>query len=396
MGHSQTRTETAAEPKTFFAPPERATPDDLARWSAAATNHPVMDSVLKTLGGVVALLNPERQIVALNTELLRTLGAIDTEAVLGLRPGEALGCVHAATAPSGCGTGRACASCGAAVAIVSAMTGEECERECLLTLRRGEEEDAAEFLARARRVEIDGLPYTMVLLHDIQDRKRREALERTFFHDLLNTVGSLRSYGELLPSASDGDRDEMLQEMEALMARVVSEVESHRDLFLAERGEYPVHPVLLYAQEVLDALRTAFVHHHVRLGKTLVIEPSAEQVETDRTLLLRVLTNMVKNAFEAIAPGQTVRVGCSHSRDAVTFHVHNPGQIADHVAIRVFQRSFSTKGGAGRGIGTYSMKLFGQRCLGGDVRFDTSQKDGTTFTLRLPRRFRGTEQTARS
>jgi sensor histidine kinase regulating citrate/malate metabolism len=49
----------------------------------------------------------------------------------------------------------------------------------------------------------------------------------------------------------------------------------------------------------------------------------------------------------------------------------------------MFQRSFSTKG-SDRGLGTYSMKLLGERYLHGEVEFTTSQEEGTTFRLILP------------
>ena len=66
-----------------------------------------------------------------------------------------------------------------------------------------------------------------------------------------------------------------------------------------------------------------------------------------------------------------------------TFTVHNPEVMPKEVQLQVFQRSFSTKGEAGRGIGTYSMKLFGERYLGGKVAFVSSSSEGTTFRLAL-------------
>ncbi len=51
---------------------------------------------------------------------------------------------------------------------------------------------------------------------------------------------------------------------------------------------------------------------------------------------------------------------------------------------RIFQRNFSTKEQAGRGIGTFSMKLFGEKILGGQIKFTTSKKGGTTFKFTHP------------
>jgi sensor histidine kinase regulating citrate/malate metabolism len=54
------------------------------------------------------------------------------------------------------------------------------------------------------------------------------------------------------------------------------------------------------------------------------------------------------------------------------------------VAKQIFQRSFTTKGELGRGVGTYSMRLLGGQYLGGHVHFTTSEEEGTEFSIRLP------------
>ena len=54
-----------------------------------------------------------------------------------------------------------------------------------------------------------------------------------------------------------------------------------------------------------------------------------------------------------------------------------------NVQLQVFQRSFSTKG-PGRGIGTYSMKLFAEQYLKGKIWFTTEKSTGTTFYFSIP------------
>ena len=66
--------------------------------------------------------------------------------------------------------------------------------------------------------------------------------------------------------------------------------------------------------------------------------------------------------------------------------VSNPEIMPQEVQFQIFQRSFSTKGEVGRGIGTYSMKLFGERYLGGKVDFVSYSPEGTTFRLSLPKK----------
>ncbi|MBD3287645.1 sensor histidine kinase, partial [candidate division KSB1 bacterium] len=67
-----------------------------------------------------------------------------------------------------------------------------------------------------------------------------------------------------------------------------------------------------------------------------------------------------------------------------SFCVWNKSAIPDDVTHRIFQRHFSTKNEPGRGLGTFSMKFFGEKCLNGKVDFTTSENEGTTFRIRLP------------
>ena len=64
--------------------------------------------------------------------------------------------------------------------------------------------------------------------------------------------------------------------------------------------------------------------------------------------------------------------------------VHNPGFIDEAVQPHLFERSFSTKADKGRGIGTYSMKLYGERYLGGTVSYSSDLASGTRFCFFLP------------
>ena len=112
-------------------------------------------------------------------------------------------------------------------------------------------------------------------------------------------------------------------------------------------------------------------------------EPEPCLMVSDPLLLRRVIGNMVMNALEASQPGQTV-VLRGYSRDGrLRIMVTNQGEMADEIRLQIFNRSFSTKVSNGRGLGTYSMKLFGERYLGGCVGF--SSADGmTTFYIDLP------------
>jgi signal transduction histidine kinase len=96
-----------------------------------------------------------------------------------------------------------------------------------------------------------------------------------------------------------------------------------------------------------------------------------------------VLVNLIKNALEASSPGETVTVSFEN-RGVPTFRVHNPAVMSEAVQAQLFQRSFTTKEGSGRGVGTYSVKLFVENYLRGTVTLHSTAQMGTTFIVTLP------------
>ena len=89
---------------------------------------------------------------------------------------------------------------------------------------------------------------------------------------------------------------------------------------------------------------------------------------------------MVKNALEATAPGGSITLMAKRSGDKFRISVHNQAFMTPEVEMKVFMRSFSTKG-VQRGLGTYSMKILGEQYLGGKVNFTTDVSEGTTFFI---------------
>jgi PAS domain-containing protein len=75
---------------TYFASPERADKNELLTAIEAARNSPVISGLLRSVGGLLAILNVHRQVVALNDSFIKMLGIDSPEQAFGLRPGEAL------------------------------------------------------------------------------------------------------------------------------------------------------------------------------------------------------------------------------------------------------------------------------------------------------------------
>jgi hypothetical protein len=370
---------------TRYLPAGRTEPTVLAAEIARAAASPVVTAVLEAAGSAAAVVDPRRQIVAVNSAYLQLLGIDQPEQALGLRPGEALACAHAQEGPDGCGTGPACASCGQAVAaLIAGRTGHPADRTCYLARRWNGGEQHYEFQVRAAPIEIDGFRGLVVALTDVTQAARRAALHRTFLHDLANLATGLRSVASELKRPGEQD---LVGELQLLCEELVREVELQRILAGGRlRGYAPARRMVEVAR-ALDVLRCATACHPACRGRRIEIEPPppGAALVTDPTPLQHVLVNMAINALEATPAGGTVRVKVEDGPEAISFRVWNAGAIPAAVVPRIFQRHFTTKRGEGRGHGTHAMKLFGEVLLGGRVHFTTSAQEGTWFQLDLER-----------
>ncbi len=375
-------TSTAAEPLTRFAPPERADADELDRAASAVASQTLLREMLDAVPVMVAVLNTNRQIVAANQAMVDRVTPAIGQQLRGLRPGEALQCVHATREPGGCGTSRFCRNCGAVTAILGGLAGKQSVEECRIVANGVAE--AFDFRVWSRPVEIAGEQLCVFAIADIADEKRRHALERVFFHDVLNTAGSVMGCLEVARFVSPERSEEMVSRASALANRLVEEIKAQRELLEAEQGDVRAESESFDVAELVGELVDAYRTHPVSSQRKLAVkESSAITMRTDRTLLSRVLGNMLKNALEAALPGDAVTIHWLLRDRLLEIYVHNPNFIDERVQEQIFQRSFSTKG-AGRGLGTYGMRLLCERYLGGSVDFVSDDVAGTTFRARVP------------
>ena len=127
---------------------------------------------------------------------------------------------------------------------------------------------------------------------------------------------------------------------------------------------------------------------------------SVVQVETggdlsgawDADRLMQALTNLVGNAVQHGAPGRPIRVSARGFVDALVLSVHNEGPpIPADRQVAIFQEGQSVGGRTGasdarhQGLGLYIVERI-VAAHDGSVSVRSSVAEGTTFSIRLPRR----------
>ena len=368
---------------TQFAPAERTNAEELKRQIKYFDRIPLQCIVLDAVPGIVVILNDNREIVFANLALNNFVDFLREDSPLGKRPGEVLHCVHAFENKGGCGTTEFCSTCGAIRAILISQKGNANTQECLIS--RNGDLNPLELSVSATPIILDEAAFTIFAVTDISHEKRRRALERIFFHDVLNTAGGLSLYIDMLEKVGPQEREEFKGSIGMITNKLIDEIKAQRDLASAESNEIKVIPSTIDSFDFLHEQCEIYRSLAFEENLTIRIDSNTAQVTltSDPTILGRVIGNMIKNALEASEKDKAVTVGCNRRGKQVEIWVQNSTFIKRNVQLQMFKRSFSTKG-SNRGLGTYSMKLLGERYLHGKVEFTTSQEGGTTFRIILP------------
>lgn len=371
--------------QTEFAPAERVPLEIVHKQSMLLEDSPIVPKILDNVLNFVLILNEKRQIVFASENFLKYTLHKSREKIIGLRPGEALGCIHADEKPTGCGTTKFCSECGAVKSILIAINGFKNLEECRIMRMIAGMPEALDLLVCSSPFEYKGEKFVLVSIIDISNLKRRHILERIFFHDVMNSANGLHL---LLEQILEEVPPELQKDVEiALKAahEIVEEISQQREIVLAENNELKVKPFPIFTHDVLELSYNQIKSHYVTREKFFKIAQDSENIliVTDPTILKRVLINLLKNAFEAIGFGKTVTAKSIKQNDKVIFSVNNPSVMPEYVKLQIFKRSFSTKG-SGRGIGTYSVKLLTEGYLQGKAWFESDEENGTTFYISLP------------
>ncbi|MBN2736593.1 MAG: HAMP domain-containing histidine kinase [Spirochaetales bacterium] len=361
---------------------DRTSQSEIEKLSRVIENNPIVKIILTSIAGYVLILDRNRQILAANKKLISTLQKHSPSSILGQRLGELFLCVHSRESETGCGTSSACQDCGALMAMVAAQTSHQIqEGECFITSKGPDGLFAKEYALKATPLQIESEKLLVFVVYDISDQKWRNNLERIFLHDMNNTLSALSSWGQMLENTGD---TECVEKISVLVKNLINTVESQQILVLAENNDLKItlkQMDIKYIFSTMEGLVKvlpgfSFQDLKVKIEHNIMIQ-------TDPLLIFRILSNMLINAFEATPHGQSITLEFRLYQGCPRFSVHNPGVIPEAVAKRVFNRSYSTKGQRGRGWGTYSIKLLGEKFLKGTVAFTSTIEKGTEFFLIL-------------
>lgn len=342
----------------------------------------VIDDLMNKLDQIVFILDENRQTVYANKSALAICGAEEQEIILGKRPGEIFGCRYS-DCFNGCGTSKFCRECGAVNAILK--TQRQCTDvldECVISTKDG---TTYELAVSTRPFSLGDCAYTLFSISDISAKKRMAVLEKIFFHDVINIAGGIHSMLQLVKDGEVADKHKVNDMLISSSEQLLNEINAHKMLRAAECGDLTVKSGKYDSEYIVK--KSAALAEHLKCAVGKVVEVMADNddfmVETDETLLCRILLNMLTNALEASSAGDRVSIAVRKEGEEAVFDVHNAQFMPENIKRNVFVRSFTTKK-HGSGLGTHSIKMLTEKYLKGKVSFVSEPESGTVFTVRIP------------
>ena len=366
---------------THFAPAERLPVDSLRQLPEKFGN---MEQLiwLERLPLMVFLTNPFRQIVYCNASFRRLSRHYLPGAVVGLRPGEALGCIHAQETLGGCGCSDHCRHCGAVRAILKSLRGVESCQECHILARDEMGLHALDMQILAQPFHHDTQIYSLNTAFDVSHERRLSNLTKSFLHAMINAAGGMEALLTLVEGELGGLSGPQLELLHQSSQNMLQEVLYQYDVTAVESDQLAVTKRDLDAAQLVRGLAAQLRHHPTARWRFLHVEGEPCAVCTDSRLVRYILANLIVNAFEGCLRDEVVRVSWQAQGCGVVIHVDNPGLIPWEVSRQMFKRYVSTKG-EDRGLGLYIAKIMAENYLGASLVY-TPFESKTRFTLTLP------------
>ncbi|OUO36068.1 HAMP domain-containing sensor histidine kinase [Flavonifractor sp. An306] len=201
-------------------------------------------------------------------------------------------------------------------------------------------------------------------------REREKSLRQqisNISHDLRTPLTSILGYLQLLedPNLSEEERREYLAVVESRSKALQSLITSFYELSRLEGGEYPLEraPVNLHAS--LSGLLAAFYSDFTDRGFDMAVEleEGLPPVQGDEGAVLRVFTNLLRNALDHGQGGMEVRL-YREGESVVSLFRNQTDDLTQEDVPRVFDRFFTSdkmRTGRNTGLGLAIVKALADR-----------------------------------
>jgi signal transduction histidine kinase len=210
-------------------------------------------------------------------------------------------------------------------------------------------------------------------------------------HELRTPVSVIQSAADVTLTRPDRTAQEYRDAIGVIATeakRLSKLVDDMLVLARADAGGYPLHPVNLYLNDLVDECGRAVDVLARERGVGVRTSVRADvPLRGDENLLRRMLLNVVQNAVTHTRPGGAVSVEVLPNGRLVAIRVRDEGEgIPEGDRARIFDRFVqldAARRGAGAGLGLPIARWIAE-AHGGTLELEESRATGSTFRIALP------------
>jgi signal transduction histidine kinase len=210
-------------------------------------------------------------------------------------------------------------------------------------------------------------------------------------HDLRNMLTSAQLISDRLTAVEDPTVKRFAPKLIGSLDRAIEFLS--QTLKFGRAQELPPQREKLVLKEIVnEVVETAVVQASSRITLFNNV-PASVSIDADREQLIRVLTNLARNAIQAIealqgeapeAPDGKITLRATREGSVTTIEIHDNGPgVPNQVRETLFQafQSAARQGGTGLGLAIAAELV---RAHGGDIHLHESSDAGTCFRLSIP------------
>ena len=249
--------------------------------------------------------------------------------------------------------------------------------------------------ARLVRDEHGKAKYLEGFLDDITARKEAEQLKSDFVsfvtHQLRTPLSGIRWMLELARETNlDDETASFLADAQASAERLIGLVNDLLDIARLEAGRLEVQPEPIDLGEMVNSVATELAPLARAKQQEVDIDGTAPPTLADPQLTRQAVLNLISNAIKYTPDEGKITIELDYDDRDVRLSVCDTGiGISITAQKRLFEKFFRAENAQtidteGTGLGLYLVKLIAERS-GGSISVHSVERQGSTFTLRLPR-----------
>jgi len=231
---------------------------------------------------------------------------------------------------------------------------------------------------------------------ELEESNFQHAAEtRELIHEANNPLGVIKNYLYVL-SAKLEDNDEVSQQLDTVKSeidRVGAIISRMRDAgrntsnSTEESSSVNINQVIRNLMSVYSS--SIFITHNIT--EEFDLDDSLDLIELKKSSFKQILTNLIKNAIEAMPSGGKFKIitkndininGCNYIEVQI---IDSGTGIPKHILDNIFSPVQSTKGSGHSGLGLSIVKNLVTE-MGGTISVQNNKRSGTTFILHLPKK----------